>query len=99
MTSSGKVDARRHRLGFDKATNNVLAYDPFGRPGGGAPLVTEDGKVVSVIARDPQIRFQDQLKKEVENTMVRQFFEREREGREVYHTESACVCFLVCAIL
>ena len=76
MTSSGRVDARRRGLRFDELPSNVLAYNPFGRPGCGAPHVTQTGTIESVMTRDPDLRFQDHLRKEVEISMVRTIFER-----------------------
>lgn len=45
-------------------------YDPFGKSGGGAPLKTGSGKLQTSLKADPNIRFQDRLKKEVDETFV-----------------------------
>ena len=65
------MDARRQIINFNVSPCKVPAYNPFGRPGGGAPHVTHEGKVKYVNTKDPELRFQRTLRKEVENTMVR----------------------------
>ena len=42
-------------------------YDPYGRPGAGAPLRTKSGKLTTQIKGTQDIRFQDHLKKEVDH--------------------------------
>ena len=52
---------------------NVISneeYYPFGRSGGGAPLKTGSGKLQTSLKADPNIRFQSQLMKEVNDTLV-----------------------------
>ena len=65
---SGTRDTRRQRMTFD--TINGEEYYPFGRSGGGAPLKTGSGKLQTSLKADPNIRFQTQLMKEVNDTLV-----------------------------
>lgn len=70
MTGSGKLNARRHGIWFGTPPDHNENYNPFGRPGGGAPRVDKDGKVAPAIAKNPELCFTDQLKNEVEIAMV-----------------------------
>ena len=67
-TLSGTRDTRRQRMTFDAI--NGEEYYPFGRSGGGAPLKTGSGKLQTSLKADPNIRFQTQLMKEVNDTLV-----------------------------
>ena len=48
-------------------------YYPFGRPGAGAPCRTESGNVITGFAADPDMRFQKQLRREVEYSLVSEY--------------------------
>ena len=65
---SGTRDAQRQRMDFDAISSEE--YYPFGRSGGGAPLKTSSGKLQTSLKADPNIRFQSQLMKEVNDTLV-----------------------------
>ena len=67
-TLSGTRDTRRQRMTFDAISGEE--YYPFGRSGGGAPLKTGSGKLQTSLKADPNIRFQTQLMKEVNDTLV-----------------------------
>lgn len=63
--------ATRQRLDFVHPTPvNESTYSPFGQPGAGAPRRSESGGVVTSLRGDPETRFQKQLKREVEGTLV-----------------------------
>ena len=47
-----------------------MIYNPFGKPGGGAPRRSESGTAITTVAADPNTRFQKQLKREVEHSLV-----------------------------
>ena len=55
-------------MGFDAFSSEE--YYPFGKSGGGAPLKTGSGKLQTTLKADPNIRFQSQLMKEVNDTLV-----------------------------
>ena len=65
---SGTRDTRRQRMDFDVISGEE--YHPFGRSGAGAPLKTSSGKLQTSLKADPNIRFQNQLMKEVNDTLV-----------------------------
>ena len=46
------------------------SFDPFGKPGAGAPRRSDSGNVMASIVADPDTRFQKQLKKEIEHSLV-----------------------------
>ena len=77
MTASGKLNARRHGIRFCTQPDYIEDYDPFGRPGGGAPRVDRGGRVVPAMTKNPELCFTDQLKNEVEISMVRALTRRE----------------------
>ena len=70
VSHNGSVDTRLGKLDLEDNSSSQRAYNPFGRPGGGAPIRTQSGKFVTSLAGDPDIRFQKQLKKEVERSLV-----------------------------
>lgn len=80
VTLSGKVNARRHGLRLEEAPSEIPTYNPFGRPGGGAPKVNQEGKVEPVIKRDRELHLQDKKKMEVEIAMVRRTVNGEGVG-------------------
>ena len=45
-------------------------YNSFGKPGGGAPRCSDSGNVVASVVADPDMRFQKQLKKEIDQSLV-----------------------------
>lgn len=67
-SKSGTRQTRRQRLDFELSDGSE--YAPFGKSGGGAPLKTGSGKLQTSLKADPDIRFQDKLKKEVNETLV-----------------------------
>ena len=67
-TQSGTRQTRRQRFNFELSDGSD--YNPFGRSGGGAPLKTGSGKLQASVKADPDIRFQDRLKKEVNDSLV-----------------------------
>lgn len=74
MTLSGGIAARRQRFDFAESTSSDGGggeYNPFGRPGAGAPIRTDSGQMVTSLRADPDTRFQTQLRREVEHSMVR----------------------------
>ena len=71
ITSNGEIDARR-TIRREPAGGAEGLHGAFGRPGGGAPLRTDSGHVQVALKADADIRFQKQLKKEVEATLVSQ---------------------------
>ena len=70
MSPSGKVDTRRQKLSSSlnesSTTDAKKIYHPFGKPGGGAPLIDETGNTKAAITADPNTRFQYQLQKDVD---------------------------------
>lgn len=66
LTVSGSVDARKQRMDPDSGS----PPGPFGRPGGGAPLRTPSGQVMVTVEGDPDTRFQDHLRREVDDSLV-----------------------------
>ena len=68
ITQSGTRQIRRQRMDFEP--NDGSGYGPFGKSGGGAPLKTGSGKLQTSLKADPNIRFQDKLKKEVNEALV-----------------------------
>ncbi|KAL5460451.1 hypothetical protein EMCRGX_G033902 [Ephydatia muelleri] len=68
ITSNGEIDARR-TIRREPAGGAEGLHGAFGRPGGGAPLRTDSGHVQVALKADADIRFQKQLKKEVEATL------------------------------
>jgi len=74
VTPSGKLKARRHGVNFDQPANFSETYNPFGRPGGGAPRLNWDGQVAPAISKNPDLCFTKHLKNEVEIAMVRLHF-------------------------
>ena len=46
------------------------SFDPFGKPGAGAPRRSDSGNVMASIVADPDTRFQKQLKREIEHSLV-----------------------------
>ena len=62
---------KRLELGVDSIQHTPSEeYQPFGRPGAGAPLRTASGELHTQIPTNPTIRFQDHLKGEVEGSLV-----------------------------
>ena len=74
LSPSGSTDTRRQKLDTEQASNggrpDTPPYDPFGRPGAGAPLRSTSGKMVTSLKADPDTRFQRQLRREVEGPLV-----------------------------
>lgn len=71
FSDSGKVDSRfRKQYGNEDSVSAVEEYNPFGRSGAGAPIKTTSGKCITSLQGDPDIRFQKQLKREVEQSLV-----------------------------
>lgn len=56
---------------FSTPPEHKDGYNPFGRPGGGAPRINKEGQVAPAISKNPELCFKDQLKNEVEISMVR----------------------------
>lgn len=65
LTPSGNVDTHRRKLDHGGGNTGL-----FGRPGGGAPLRTHSGRVAASLKGDPETRFQQQTRKEVEHILV-----------------------------
>lgn len=76
ISDSGNVDSRYRKQKYtDNNQHNsdeagIEEYNPFGRAGAGAPLKTTSGKCITSLQVDPDIRFQKQLKREVEQSLV-----------------------------
>ncbi len=72
VSPSGTMNARIGKFDFrsNTDTTNDCSYNPFGRPGGGAPIKSNSGKCVTALVGDPNIRFQKQFKKEIDQTLV-----------------------------
>ena len=70
VSKSGNLDARYGKVPDDSCLQDVDLHYPFGRSGGGAPIKTNSGRLVTAVAGDPDIRFQKQLRREVEQTLV-----------------------------
>ncbi len=68
---SGKLSTRRQGIRFETSPSHDEIYNPFGRPGGGAPRVNQDGRVAPAMMKNPELCYTDQLKNEVNITMVR----------------------------
>ncbi len=65
------------------------SYNPFGRSGGGAPVKTISGRCIAARTIAPDIRFQKQLKKVVEQGLVRKM------GRGNLHCELHILCSVI----
>lgn len=63
-TRMQKFSAESESLPQSHGSND---YDPYGKPGAGAPLRTRSGKLTTQIKGARDIRFQDHLKKEVDH--------------------------------
>ena len=68
-TASGTQLARRNVSRQEEPCGE--GDTPFGRPGAGAPLVSQDGCVDTSMRAHPETRFQKHLHREVENSLVR----------------------------
>ena len=89
-TLSGTRQTRRQRWDFEPPGGGS-DYHPFGKSGGGAPLKTGSGKLQTSLKADPCIRFQNQLKKEVNDTMVGKYARLEINGMMCMIISSAAV--------
>ena len=72
ISNSGTMNNCFGKLEFKSngSSTNKDGYNPFGRPGGGAPIKSDSGTFVTALVGDPNIRFQKQLKKEINQTLV-----------------------------
>ena len=75
QSPSGSLVTRKRGLQLENTSHingeqSQDVYYPFGRPGAGAPCRTDSGTVITGLPADPDVRFQKQLKKEVDRTLV-----------------------------
>ena len=72
ITDSGSVLAQRQKFIETQSPPVKLedSFDPFGKPGAGAPRRSDSGNIMASIVADPDTRFQKQLKREIEHSLV-----------------------------